>query len=83
MKKIVILILAVFFLTANIALAALNINKASKKELTGLAGVGEKKAEAIIDYRKENGDFKKIEDLMKVKGIGPKVYKKLVKEITL
>ena len=83
MKKIFILLVMLVFLTANIALAAININKASKKELTSLPGVGEKKAEAIVSYRKKNGNFKKIEDLMKVKGIGPKVFKKLIKDIAL
>ncbi len=83
MKKLVVMLLMFVFLTANIAFAGININKASKKELTNLPGVGEKKAEAIIAYRKKNGDFKKLEDLMKVKGIGPKVYKKLIKDIGL
>ena len=39
-----------------------------------LKGIGEKKAEAIIEYRKKNGSFKNKEELMKVRGIGKKLY---------
>ena len=49
---------------------AININTADVQELTKLKGIGEKKAEAIITWRKENGNFKTIEDLLEVKGIG-------------
>lgn len=49
---------------------AININTADAQELTKLKGVGEKKAEAIIAWRKENGNFKTVEDLLEVKGIG-------------
>ena len=45
-----------------------NINTATVEELKTLKGVGEKKAEAIIEYRKKNGSFKTKEDLMKVRG---------------
>jgi competence protein ComEA len=49
---------------------AININTADKETLMSvIKGVGEKKAEAIIAYRKENGSFKSIDDLANVKGI--------------
>ena len=51
-----------------------NINTATIEELKTLKGIGEKKAEAIIDYRKKNGSFKNKEELMKVRGIGKKLY---------
>ena len=51
-----------------------NINTATVEELKTLKGVGEKKAEAIIEYRKKNGSFKTKEDLMKVRGIGKKLF---------
>lgn len=46
-----------------------NINSASKEELTKIPGVGESKANAIIKYRTKKGKFKKIEDIMKISGI--------------
>lgn len=50
---------------------SININTADKETLMSvIKGVGEKKAEAIIAYRKENGDFKSIDELTNVKGIG-------------
>ncbi len=51
-------------------MAAMNVNKASKEELMSISGIGEKKAEAIIKYRKKYGKFKSIDDLKNVKGIG-------------
>ena len=51
-----------------------NINTATVEELKTLKGVGEKKAEAIIEYRKKNGSFQTKEDLMKVRGIGKKLF---------
>ena len=55
----------------------ISINKASKEELMTLPGIGESKADSIIKYRKENGDFKKLEDIMNVSGIGESVYSKI------
>ena len=51
-----------------------NINTATVEELKTLKGIGEKKAEAIIEYRKQNGSFKNKEELMKVRGIRKKLY---------
>ena len=51
-----------------------NINTATVEELKTLKGVGDKKAGAIIEYRKKNGSFKTKEDLMKVRGIGKKLF---------
>lgn len=52
--------------------ARLNINTASAKEIAkGMKGIGIKKAEAIVAHREANGPFKSVEDLLKVKGVGP------------
>jgi competence protein ComEA len=83
MKKITLVLLALMFLTVNIALAAVNINTADQKTLASLPGVGDVKAEAIIQYRKDNGEFKNAQDLVNVKGIGPQTLKKLAKDITV
>lgn len=47
------------------------INEADPEELTGLPGVGETLAQAIVDEREKNGPFRFPEDLLAVKGIGP------------
>ena len=52
----------------------ININTADKKELCKLKGIGEKKAQAIIDYRKKYGKFEIPADIMKVKGIKQKIF---------
>lgn len=50
--------------------ALVNINSATQAELDSLPGIGPSTATKIIDYRNKNGDFKKIEDIMNVSGIG-------------
>jgi len=52
----------------------LNINTATKEELIDLPGIGEATAEKIINYREQRKKFKKIEELMNVKGIGKKKF---------
>lgn len=56
--------------------AKVNINTANVEQLQQLQGVGEKKAQAIVAYRKQHGKFKSIEQLAEVKGIGPKLLQK-------
>ena len=60
-----------------------NINKADLTELQKLTGIGQKKAQDIIDFRMKNGDFKSIEDLGKVSGFGDKTLEKLKDEISI
>lgn len=54
-----------------------NINTADKETLVLLPGVGPVMAEAILAYRKDNGNFKSVDELTKVKGIGDKTLEKL------
>lgn len=60
-----------------IPLKSLDINKASLEELMALPGIGEKLAKTIISDREAHGPFKKAEDLLRVKGIGPKNLEKI------
>ena len=59
----------------------ININSASLYELTLLPGIGEKKAQAIIKYREEMGNFKRKDEIKNVKGIGDSIYKKIKSKI--
>jgi competence protein ComEA len=61
----------------------ININTASAAELQELPRIGESIAQRIVDYRTKNGNFKRIEDLMKVRGIGERVFLQLKDLITV
>lgn len=60
-----------------------NINNASVKELQTLKGIGKVITERIIAYRTENGQFKRIDDLLKVKGIGKGKFEKIKDAVTV
>jgi len=71
MKILILLLLGISFLFASV-----DINHANTKELTALKGVGIKKAQSIVTYRKEHKCFKNIDELVKVKGISTKTLEK-------
>lgn len=61
----------------------INLNSATKEQLQQLNGIGDKKADLIIQYREDNGGFKTIEDLKNVSGIGDKTFESLKDSITV
>ncbi|MDN5316044.1 MAG: competence protein ComEA [Thermoanaerobacterium sp.] len=61
----------------------ININKATKEELDTLPGIGEVTAQRIIDFREQHGNFQKIEDIMNVSRIGPKLFEQIKDKITV
>ena len=60
-----------------------NINTASQSELDGLPGIGDSIAQRIIDYREQNGNFKSIEELKEVKGIGEAKFEEIKDRVTI
>ena len=85
MKLIKALFVTVMLLAGGLAWAgSVNINTADAAALAdGLNGVGIKKAQAIVEYRKKHGAFKSINDLANVKGISDKLIEKNKDNITL
>jgi competence protein ComEA len=65
------------------ASAPINLNTASVAQLETLPGIGRSTAERILEYRQKNGSFKKVEDLMNVRGVGEKSFLKLKPLITV
>lgn len=61
----------------------ININTATAEELTALDGIGQKRAEAIVAYRSENGAFAAVEDIKNVSGIGDATFEKIKDSITV
>lgn len=61
----------------------IDVNTAPVSKLTELPGIGEKKAQAIVDYRNAHGPFAKVSDLTKVKGIGMKMLEKMAPHVQI
>ena len=68
---------------ATVVAPPVNLNTATAAQLEGLPGVGPALAARILEYRQKNGSFKKVEDLMNVKGIGEKSFLKLKPLVTV
>jgi competence protein ComEA len=61
----------------------ISLNSATKEELMTLSGIGDAKAQSIIDYRTTNGPFKSVEDIKNITGIGDSIFDKIKDYITL
>lgn len=80
MKKLLLLLALALSLSAH---AAVDLNTASQAELEAVNGIGPKKAQAIIDFRKKNGPFKSVDDLDNVPGFGKKTVEEVKKSIAV
>ena len=80
-RRALVLLIVVLFVISMVPVALaddgekININTATVKELVNLKRIGPKYAERIVQYREANGPFVKVEDIVMVKGIGPKTLK--------
>lgn len=87
MKKILLVIIYALSVSLSAfsfsAYAAVDLNTASSTELQSVKGIGPKKAEAIIEFRKKNGQFKSVDDLDKVPGFGKATVDKVRKDISV
>jgi len=61
----------------------INLNTSTPAQLATLPGIGPKAADLIVQYREKNGSFKKVEEIMNVRGIGEKTFLKLKSRITV
>ena len=74
---------AAFALNMLAAHAAVDLNSATAADLQDVSGIGPKKAEAIVEYRKKNGQFKSVDDLDKVPGFGKSTVDKVRNDLTV
>jgi competence protein ComEA len=65
------------------ATAPINLNSATAMQLETLPGVGKATAQRIVEYRQKNGGFKKVEDLMNIRGLGEKGFLKIKPLVTV
>jgi len=64
------------------AVGRVDINSASAEELTRIPGIGKVMAERIVQFREQHGPFKRVEDLLKIKGIGEKSFLRIKPYVT-
>lgn len=83
MKKLMGSLVGLLAMVAMPVFGAVNINTATQSELEAVKGVGPAKAKAIIAYREQNGAFKSVDELDKVKGFGKASVEKLRGELSV
>lgn len=76
-------ILSLLFFLFTFAFATININTANSAQLQTLNGIGPAKAQEIMKYRKSHGGFKSVNELVNVKGIGPKTVSQLKSQLSV
>lgn len=77
MKKTLIVLLATWGITTGALAAPVDINSADASTLAReLTGIGPDRAQAIVDYRKDHGPFRSVDELVKVKGVGKRIVEK-------
>ena len=76
-------IFTILFLYVSLMFGAININSANSAQLQTLYGIGPTKAQEILKYRKAHGGFKTVDELVNVKGIGPKTMIKLRPQVSI
>jgi len=84
-KKLLLPLFVALFLSMGTAYSAdkINVNTATQSQLEEINGIGPSTASAIIEYREQNGNFKNVDDLVNVKGIGDKKAAKLADQVTV
>ena len=82
LKNIFGSIVLVLFLFVS-AFAAINLNTADKAALESISGIGPAKANAIIKYREEHGSFKSVDELLNIKGVGPKILESIKDQVEI
>ena len=82
LKSIFGSIVLVLFLFVS-AFAAINLNTADKAALESISGIGPAKANAIIKYREEHGSFKSVDELLNIKGVGPKILESIKDQVEI
>ena len=83
LKKAVTALSICLFLAGTAWAGGVNINTADKQSLDTLAGIGPVKAQSIIDYRAEHGEFNNVDELLEVNGVGPKTLEEIKDDITV
>ena len=69
--------------SSSVSQSLVDINTATVEQLKTLNGIGDSKAESIIEYREQNGGFKSVEEIKNVTGIGEKMFEKIKDKITI